>query len=40
MIDNVINLAEKLIKIKTISRNYRHMHDCAQFLNNYALQDL
>ena len=36
MIDDVVSLATKLIKLKTISRNYREMCQCANFLNSYA----
>ena len=36
MFKDVIDLSQKLIKIKTISRNYRNMQTCARFLERYA----
>ncbi len=36
MIKDVVSLAEKLIRLKTISRNYREIKECARFLDSYA----
>lgn len=36
MFNDVVDLSQKLIKIKTISRNYRNMQICARFLERYA----
>jgi len=36
MSNEVINLAEKLIKFKTISRHYQEIKECASFIERYA----
>lgn len=36
MIKDVVSLAEKLIKLKTISRHYFEIKECARFLDSYA----
>ena len=36
MSSEVINLAEKLIKFKTISRHYKEIKECASFIERYA----
>lgn len=36
MIKDVVSLAEKLIRLKTISRHYYEIRECAKFLDVYA----
>lgn len=36
MSKEVVNLAEKLIRFKTISRHYKEIKECAAFIERYA----
>ena len=36
MIKDVVTLADKLIRLKTISRHYREIKECARLLDTYA----
>ena len=36
MIKDVVTLADKLIRLKTISRHYHEIKECARFLDTYA----
>lgn len=36
MIKDVVTLAEKLIRLKTVSRYYHEIRECAKFLDTYA----